>query len=291
MNNWKFHNVGLEGVETGIYLNAPTNRIERFFFEGLRYAVNEGTTCFLKTTGKCYFLTWIGSDKILYDTDNYFKLSSETARSYFYGNAFNKDGYVGHLAVFEYGEWYLNGQDSLMTFKQYTASSNWDNIKRHGVYAFNTSTGNGGTNVFPAVAKGFLIVYENEGDFTQYCVSPSAVGSRNFSASTSTWGEWKLFTQNALDKLIEKANIVKVVSTAEKQSVTFNVNAHSSIIYSTYEQSGIVSVKSDLSEAPVITTIHGEKPTLTYSASGKTLTLTFPWYRTITFITKYTIVE
>ena len=289
INNWKFYNVGLEGVETGVYLNAATNRIERFVFVGLRYAVNEGTTCFLKTTGKCYFLTWLGSDKILYDTDNYFKLSSETARSYFYGNAFNKEGYVGHLVVFEYGEWYLNGQDSLMTFKQYTASSNWDNIKKHGVYAFNTWTGEGGNGIFPVYAKGFLIVYENEGDFTHYCVSPTAIGSRNFSGSSATWGEWKVFSQEKIEELTEKANVVKVVQ--GKESVTFNIDANASIIYSTFEQSGIVSVRSDLSDAPTTEVIAGEKPTITYNASAKTVTMTFPAYRTITFITKYTIAD
>ena len=289
INNWKLYNVGLEGVETGIYLNAATNRIERFLFVGLRYAVNEGTSCFLKTAGKCYFLTWLGSDKILYDTDNYFKLSSETARSYFYGNAFSEEGYVGHLVVFEYGEWYLNGQDSLMTFKQYTASSNWDNIKKHGVYAFNTWTGEGGTNVFPISAKGFLIVYENEGDFTQYCVSPNAVGSRNFAGSSSSWGEWQVFTQEKIEELTEKANVVKVVQ--GKETVTFNIDANASIIYSTFEQSGIVSVRSDMSDAPTTEVLVGEKPTITYNATNKTVTMTFPAYRTITFITKYTIAD
>lgn len=291
INNWKFYNVGLEGVETGIHLNAISNRIERFLFVGLRSAVSEGTSCFLKTTGKCYFLTWVGSDKILYDTDNYFKLSSETARSYFFGNAVNKDGYVGHLAVFEYGEWFLNGQDSLMTFKQYTASSNWDNIKKHGVYAFNTWTGEGGTNAFPESAKGFLVVYENEGDFTQFCVSPTAFGSRNFSATTSSWGEWITFSRATIDELTKKANVVKVVSTGDKQTVTFNIDANASIIYSTMEQSGIVSVRSDFASAPTVSTIEGDAPALAYNASAKTVTLTFPWYRTITFITKYTIQE
>lgn len=289
INNWKLYNVGLEGVETGVYLNAPTNRIERFLFVGLRYAVNEGTTCFLKTTGKCYFLTWLGSDKILYDTGSYFELSSETARSYFYGNAFNADGYVGHLVVFEYGEWYLNGQDSLMTFKQYTASSNWDNIKKHGIYAFNTWTGEGGKGIFPVSAKGFLVVYENEGDFTHYCVSPTAIGSRNYSGSSATWGEWKVFTQAKIEELTERADVVKVVQ--DKETVTFNIDANASIIYSTFEQSGIVSVRSDLSSAPTTEVIAGEKPTITYNASAKTVTMTFPAYRTITFITKYTIAE
>ena len=281
INNWKIYNVGLEGVETGVHLNAISNRIERFLFVGLRYAVNEGTECFLKTTGKCYFLTWVGSDKILYDTDGYFHLSNETARTYFFGNAFNKDGYVGHLVAYEYGEWFLNGQDSLLTFKQYTASSNWDNIRKHGVYAFSTWTGEGGVNVFPEGAKGFLVVYENEGDFTQYCVSPTAIGSRNYSGSTSTWGEWQLFKQSTMEELAEKANVVKVVSTKEKQTVTFNVDAHSSIVYSTFEQSGVISVKGDLSESPKISTIHGDPPTIAYNSTAKTLTLTFPWYRTL----------
>lgn len=289
INNWKLYNVGLEGVETGIYLNAPTNRIERFLFVGLRYAVNEGTTCFLKTTGDCHFLTWVGSDKILFDTD-YFKLSNTTARAYFFGNVFGSYD-VGYMADYEYGEWFMNGRDSLSTSKYYDGSTDWDKIKNHGVAAFNTWRGEGGNNVFPTSAKGFLIVYDNEGDLTQFCVSPTALGSRSFSASEGTWGEWKLFKQTTIDELIEKANIIKVVSTAEKQTVTFNINAHSSIIYSTYGQSGIISVKSDLSEAPVTTVIHGDKPTINYNASAKTVTLTFPWYRTITFITKYTIAE
>ncbi len=290
MNNWKLYNVGLEGVETGIYLNAAVNRIERFLFVGLRYAVGENTSCFLKTTGKCYFLTWIGSDKILYDTGNYFHLSSETARAYFFGNAFSEGGYTAHFVVFEYGEWHLNGQDSLMTFKYYTASANWDNIKKHGVYAFNTWTGEGGTNAFPA-AKGFLAVYENEGDIMQHCVSPAAIGSRSFSASDGTWGEWKLFKQSTIEELSEKANVVKVVQTDEKQTITFNVNANASIIYSTFEQSGIVSVKNDLTAQPTITALMGTAPTLAYDSDAKTVTLTFPWYRTITFITKYSIKE
>lgn len=97
----------------------------------------------------------------------------------------------------------------------------------------------------------------------------------------------------AIARAIEslKANVLKVVSTADKQTVTFNVDAHASIMYSTFEQSGIVSVKGDLSEAPVITALHGDAPTLSYNSSAKTLTLTFPWYRTITFVTKYTIAE
>lgn len=289
INNWKIYNVGLEGVDTGIYLNAATNRIERFLFVGLRYAVNEGTNCFLKTTGKCYFMTWLGSDKILYDTDEYFNLTSEAARCYFFGNVFNVDGYVGHMAVFEYGEWFLNGQDSLMTFRQYTASSDWDKIKKHGVYAFNTWTGTGGNNCFPVSAKGFLIVYENEGDFTQYCVSPTAVGSRNYSVSSSSWGEWKVFTQEAIEELTEKANVVKVVQ--GKEAITFKIDANASIMYSTFEQSGIVSARNGLDAEPTITTIQGEAPALAYSASAGTVTLTFPAYRTITFVTKYAIVE
>ena len=289
MNNWKFYNVGLEGVDTGIYLNAATNRIERFLFVGLRYAVSEGTTCFLKTTGKCYFITWVGSDKILFDTDNYFNLSSETARAYFFGNAFSAENYAGYFAVFEYGEWFLNGQDSLMTFKQYTAASNWDNIRKHGVYAFNTWTGEGGKNAFPVSSKGFLVVYENEGDFTQYIVSPTAIGSRNYTGSTSSWSDWKVFSQAAIDELHEKANVVKVVQ--GKETITFNIDANASIIYSTFEQSGIVSVRNDFASVPSIAPITGEVPAMTYNTSAKTVTLTFPANRTITFITKYSIAE
>ena len=89
--------------------------------------------------------------------------------------------------------------------------------------------------------------------------------------------------------MTEKANVVKVVQ--GKESVTFNIDANASIIYSTFEQSGIVSVRSDLSDAPTTEVIAGEKPTITYNASAKTVTMTFPAYRTITFITKYTIAD
>lgn len=93
----------------------------------------------------------------------------------------------------------------------------------------------------------------------------------------------------AFEKLTEKANVVKVVQ--GKEAITFKIDANASIMYSTFEQSGIVSARNGLDAEPTITTIQGEAPALAYSASAGTVTLTFPAYRTITFVTKYAIVE
>lgn len=189
VNNWKLYNVGLEGAETGIYLCAESNRIERFLFMGLRYAVNEGTTCFLETVGKCHFLNWFGSDKILYNTENYYKLSAETARANFFGNVFSSDYSAYQSALFDYGEWFVEGRDSLSTTKTYYGSTNWDNIKTHGVYAVNTYSGTGGVNVPPIQVVGTLTVTTYGDRVTQMVVGNNGICVRNFDGGA--WGVWK----------------------------------------------------------------------------------------------------
>ena len=192
VNNWKFYNVGLEGVDTGIFLNAETNRIERFMFVGLRYAVGEGTNTFLRTQGECYFLNWYGADKILFDTDNYFVLSNETARAYFYGNIFDSEANTFETLTFDYGEWFPNGRDSLTPTKTYSSSSNWDNIRKHGVFYVNTFSGSGGTNVPPISGMGFLNVYTSGDKITQVVMSSAGICIRTFNGEA--WGAWKTAT-------------------------------------------------------------------------------------------------
>lgn len=93
----------------------------------------------------------------------------------------------------------------------------------------------------------------------------------------------------AFEELTEKASVVKVVQGREE--IAFKVDSNASIMYSTYEQSGIVSVEKDLTTAPSVTPLVGSKPTLAYAASDGIVVLTFPADRTITFITKYSIIE